>query len=194
MAEILNINDLDLNSSYTYADYLLWKFQERVELIKGKIFRLPTPLTKHQEVSFNMGLVLGVYFENKPCRVFSAPFDVRLTTKDKKNNEVTTVIQPDLCVICDTGKLDKKGCVGAPDLVVEVLSPGNSKKELKIKYGLYEENGVKEYWIIDPSREDLQVFSLENGKFSFKGTFFDDDEINSSLFPELKIDLKRVFR
>ncbi|MDO5616062.1 MAG: Uma2 family endonuclease [Cruoricaptor ignavus] len=194
MPEVLNINDLDINGRYTYADYLLWKFQERLELIKGRIFKMsPAPSRKHQDISGRLHIFVGNYFLNRPCKLYSAPFDVRLTTKDKKNNEVTTVVQPDLCVICNPEKLDDKGCVGAPDLIIEILSPGNSKKEMNIKYDLYEENGVLEYWIVSPEYEYIQKFALINGKFELKG-IYTDGEISPYIFPELKIKLEDVFK
>ncbi|MDO5615811.1 MAG: Uma2 family endonuclease [Cruoricaptor ignavus] len=196
MSEILNINQLDPNGSYTYADYLLWKFQERLELIKGKILKMsPAPSLKHQVVSGNLYLSFGKYLEGKTCKIISAPFDVRLTTKDKKNNEVTTVVQPDLCVICDLEKLDDKGCVGSPDLIIEILSPGNSKKEIKIKYELYEESGVREYWIVKPEYEEIAQYVLENGKYYLKNTFVDTEtEISPEIFPELKINVGSIFK
>ncbi|MGP2570583.1 Uma2 family endonuclease [Ornithobacterium rhinotracheale] len=193
--EITNINQLDPNGSYTYADYLLWKFQERVELIKGKIFRMsPAPARIHQDISMNLSLDLGNYFRHKSCKLYSAPFDVRLTTKDKKNNEVTTVVQPDLCVICDPAKLDERGCVGAPDLVIEILSPGNTKNEVQIKYELYQESGIAEYWVVRPVYEEIQVFVLEQGKYNLAHTYTGSDILHSPQFPELAVDLSEVFK
>lgn len=193
--EITDINQLDLNGNYTYADYLRWKFQERLELIKGKIFKMsPAPAVNHQRISMNLSLDLGNYFRNKKCELFTAPFDVRLTTKDKENKEVTTVVQPDLCVICDPEKLDEKGCVGSPDLIVEILSPGNTKKEMKIKYELYEENGVTEYWVVRPYDKTLQIYFLRDGKYIGLAPLTDDDIATSEQFPELKVDLSEVFK
>ncbi|MRJ11371.1 Uma2 family endonuclease [Ornithobacterium rhinotracheale] len=193
--EIKDINQLDLNRTYTYADYLMWKFQERLELIKGRVFKMsPAPAVKHQKISMNLSGEMYPYFKNKKCELFTAPFDVRLTTKNKKNNEITTVVQPDLCVICDPEKLDEKGCIGSPDLIVEILSPGNSKKEMQIKYELYEESGVTEYWVVRSTYEEIQVFVLNNGKYELKGIFIADDILTSFKFPDLKIDLKEVFK
>ncbi len=194
MDYIHNINQLDFSKVYTYADYLLWKFEERVELLKGKIFEMsPAPSTKHQEVSFNLGLELGIFFKNQPCKVFSAPFDVRLETKGKKDEEIITVVQPDLCVVCDKNKLDEKGCIGAPDLVVEILSPGNSKKEIKNKFELYEQAGVKEYWLVHPLEENVTIFILKNGEYVGVKPVV-DDYITSHLFQNLKIHTDEVFK
>ncbi|QAR31288.1 Uma2 family endonuclease [Ornithobacterium rhinotracheale] len=193
--EITDINQLDLNGTYTYADYLMWKFQDRLELIKGKIFKMsPAPAVNHQRISMSLSLDLGNYFRNKKCELFFAPFDVRLTTKDKKNKEVITVVQPDLCVICDPEKLDERGCVGSPDLIVEILSPGNTKKEMKIKYELYEENGVTEYWVVRPYDKTLQIYVLQNGKYIGLAPLTDEDIATSEQFPELKVDLSEVFK
>ena len=152
---------------YTYADYLKWKFEERRELFRGKIFKLSAPNTRHQIVSMKLRLRSGGFLEKHPCFVFVAPFDVRLPVKNrKKDNEITTVVQPDLGIVCDRSKIDQRGCCGAPDLVVEILSPGNSQKEVQLKFELYEEAGVTEYWIINPVEENIVAFILnEDGKF-----------------------------
>lgn len=194
METITDINQLDLNKVYSYADYLLWKFEERVELFKGKIYKMsPAPNLKHQTVSMNLTGEMYNIFKTHPCRFFSAPFDVRLPKKGKEDQEVFTVVQPDLCVVCDENKLDKRGCIGAPDLVIEILSPGNSKKEMKQKYELYEEAGVQEYWVVHPEEENITIFSLQNGKYiGLKPVV--DDFINSPLFPQLKIHTDEVFR
>lgn len=194
METITDINQLDLNKVYSYADYLLWKFEERVELFKGKIYKMsPAPNLKHQTVSMNLTGEMYNIFKTHPCRFFSAPFDVRLPKKGKEDQEVFTVVQPDLCVVCDENKLDQRGCIGAPDLVIEILSPGNSKKEMKQKYELYEEAGVQEYWVVHPEDENITIFSLQNGKYiGLKPVV--DDFINSPLFPQLKIHTDEVFR
>ncbi len=195
MSEVLKFEDLNLEGTYTYADYLLWKFQERLELIKGKIFKMsPAPSRKHQKISFNITGIFYNYFQNKSCEVYSAPFDVRLTTKDKNDNEISTVVQPDLCVVCDPEKLDDRGCVGAPDFIIEILSPGNSSKEMRIKYDLYEECGVREYWIVRPEYEEISQYVLEEGKYVLKATFTGiEEEITPYIFPDLKIIWADIF-
>jgi len=126
---------------YTYADYLRWTIEERLELIKGKIFKMsPTPSSAHQRVSQWLNKELLIFLDGKTCEVFTAPFDVRLPKKSKRDEDIVTVVQPDLCVVCDPSKIDKRGCIGAPDIVVEVLSPSNNRKELKNKYEVYEES------------------------------------------------------
>jgi len=197
---ITSLSQLDLNKHYTYADYLLWQFKERVELLKGHILPMAAPNVKHQRISFNLSMELGMYFKNKQCDVFTAPFDVRLLLpKSKiKGNKIDTVIQPDLCVVCDEDKLDTQGCVGAPDLVVEILSPGNSKKEMKNKFELYQEAGVLEYWVIDPEHNLAFAYHLDNTTNKFvSGTTFaaltDEDALTSKVFEGLEIALKDVF-
>lgn len=194
MEKITDINQLDLNKIYSYADYLLWKFEERIELIKGRIFKMsPAPSRKHQDISMNLIGEMIPIFKGQKCKMYTAPFDVRFPKESTDNKTIYTVVQPDICIICDENKLDDKGCIGAPDLIVEILSPGNSKKELKNKFELYEEYGVKEYWIVNPLDEVVYVHTLENGKY--KGAFpITDNYIHSEVFPEVKIHTDEVFK
>jgi Uma2 family endonuclease len=140
MTKVTQLSQLDLTASYSYADYITWQLNEAVELIKGKIQLIsPAPNVRHQRLSIYLSSRLFYYFDNKDCQVFSAPFDVRLYDRTKSllaNKEITTVVQPDICVICDSGKMDEQGCNGAPDWIIEILSKGNSKKEVKIKHAL----------------------------------------------------------
>jgi Uma2 family endonuclease len=193
---ITSLDQLDLSKRYSYADYFRWKFEERVELIKGFIYKMsPAPAPSHQKVSLQLTLEFGNFFKKEKCNVFSAPFDVRLSDSKKQINDqlVYTVVQPDICVICDPEKIDSRGCVGAPDLIIEILSPGNSKKEMGVKFDLYEENGVKEYWIVEPSEKVIYVYVLQDGKFIGLKPFIEDDEISPVLFPELSFQVKGVF-
>ncbi len=198
---IKDISELDLNATYSYADYLNWHFEQSVELIKGHIFKMsPAPSRKHQKYSLRLSSKLFNYIElcKNNCELYVAPFDVRLLDKNKSsiaNQDVYTVVQPDLCVICDKSKLDERGCIGAPDLIIEILSPGNSKKEMKIKYELYQEAGVKEYWIVFPSEFVLQQFVLdENEKYFLKNSFTEDEKFFADIFPELEVDLGEIFK
>jgi Uma2 family endonuclease len=193
---ITSLDQLDPNGTYTYADYLTWKFEDRVELIKGKIYSIVSPWRKHQDVSREICGAFYPYFKQKEIEFYAAPFDVRLydTRKSvKASRPIYSVIQPDVCVICDQNKLDDKGCLGAPDLIVEILSPGNSKKEMINKYNLYEENGVREYWIVSPDSEMVtQLVLQKNGKYAPPRYFFSDDSMPSAIFPDLIIDLGKV--
>jgi len=193
---VTSIGQLDFSKRYSYADYFKWKFQERVELIKGYIYKMsPAPAPSHQRVAFKIGLEFGNFFKQKSCQVFPAPFDVRLLNSKKQTGDehVFTVVQPDLCVICDPEKIDSRGCVGAPDLVIEILSPGNSKKEMGIKFDLYEENGVKEYWLVEPGDKVIYMYVLQKGRFIGLRPFTEDDEVHSALFSGLKFPVKEVF-
>ena len=190
---ITNIDQLDLvNGIYTYADYLMWKIKDRVEILKGKIFKMsPAPAISHQSISFNLSGLLFMYFYNKPCKVFASPFDVVLKNKNGKED---TVVQPDLCVVCDPEKLaDGKRCQGAPDLIIEILSPGNSKKEMLNKYELYEEAGVREYWLVHPQDEYVIINVLENNQYRALPPFV-DKEVTSVIFPDLSLQTEDIFR
>ena len=193
---INNINQLDLKGNYTYADYLLWHFKERVEIIKGKIFKMsPAPTRNHQQVSLKLTREFDKIFINHSCELYVAPFDVRLINfkKSTSDKQIITVVQPDLCVVCDLNKLDEKGCLGAPNLIIEILSKGNSKKDLTIKFDLYEENGVQEYWIVNPSEKDVHIYTLQNGKYIGSRPFIMETEIQSPTFPELKFEVDKIF-
>lgn len=193
---ITSLSQLDLSKQYTYSDYVLWRFQERVELLKGWILPMSAPNAVHQTISYNLSGLFWVHLKKKKCQAFAAPFDVRLPLpKDRvTSKKFDTVVQPDLCVICDTSKINKQGCVGAPDLVVEILSPGNSRKEMRDKYALYEEAGVLEYWIIDPARRSVLTYILENGIFAIGSRpLTDEDVLTSHVFKDMKIDLTEVF-
>ena len=190
----MNFADLDLTKSYTYADYLKWTFEERVELIKGRIFAMiPATNRAHQDISGEIFYKFKTFLENKDCRVYIAPFDVRLARKSKEDKDIITVLQPDVCVICDLSILDDKGCAGAPDLVIETLSPGTSCREVKNKYEIYEESGVKEYWIVDPIRQTLQVNVLQDGRYMPMRTLTMGDIVTTSVLPGFSLDLEDLF-
>jgi len=179
---------------YSYADYLTWDIDGMVELIKGKVFKqVAAPRRKHQEIVLLLGSMLLNFLTKSTCKVFVAPFDVRLPSFSQENEEIFTVVQPDICVVCDQNKLDDAGCIGAPDLVVEVLSPGNNKKELKNKYEVYQESGVKEYWVIQPEMENLTVYTLKEGKYVASRLFTRGDVVKSSCIEGFELDLEDVF-
>lgn len=190
---ITDISQLDLNKTYSYADYLTWKFKERVEIIKGRLVKMsPAPNRRHQELSVKLTLKLGNHIQGSPCMLYPAPFDVRLPVP--KGDKAYTVVQPDLCVVCDKSKLDEQGCNGAPELVVEILSPGNAPKEMQLKYEVYEEAGVKEYWIVDPERQAISPYVMnEEGIFIGLQPRLPGSKITSKLFPDLEIEVADVF-
>lgn len=200
MPKITHLAQLDLSASYSYADYLTWQLNEGIELIKGKISLMaPAPNVKHQRLSIYLSSHLFYFFDKKTCQVFDAPFDVRLYDRNKSilaNKEITTVVQPDICVICDNSKLDEQGCNGAPDWIIEILSKGNSQKEVKTKHTLYAESGVKEYWLVFPYEEVIQQYVLndDSGHYQLANNFAGDDMASPYLFPELTIDLTDLFK
>jgi len=193
-----SIDELDLSEIYTYADYYSWRFEERVELIKGKIFKMgDAPGGNHQLISGNIAGELHQFLKGKKAHVFMAPFDIRLVRNEVADEDVTTVVQPYISVICDTIKLsDQRSCLGAPDIIVEVLSPGNNKKEIKTKYELYEEFGVKEYWLVYPDEQSLIQYVLtDEGKFAHAGRpLTGGDKLSTSILPGFELALDDVFR
>ena len=190
-----DISVLEPEATYSYADYLKWSFEERVELIKGKLFKMsPAPGRGHQEVNRNLIIELGGFLKGKSCKVYGAPFDVRFPQKiDSSNSETYTVVQPDLCVVCDPEKLDDAGCKGAPDLIVEILSPSTSKKDLNEKFRLYEESGVNEYWVVYPAEKIIEIFYLVKGRYSRSQKYVDNDLVNSNVLDGLNLSIKDVF-
>jgi len=190
--------NLDPNKRYTYADYLTWMDDVRRELYDGFIRLMsPAPSRKHQDLSVILTLKFGNFLIHKNCKLYHAPSDVRFP-KDKKNKDdkqVYTVLQPDLFVVCDLSKLDDRGCIGAPDLIIEIISPKNPKRDLKDKFEIYQEHGVREYWIVNPNDENVNVFVLgDDGKFHLTGMYAEDDKIPVHIFNgDLQVDLTEVF-
>jgi Uma2 family endonuclease len=189
---------LDLNKRYTYADYLTWMDDVRRELHDGFIkLMTPAPSRKHQELSVILTLKFGNFLVNKNCKLYHAPSDVRFPNdkKNKDDKQVYTVLQPDLFVVCDLSKLDERGCLGAPDLIIEIVSPKNPKRDLKDKFDIYQQHGVREYWIVNPNDENVNVFVLdEKGKYQLVGMYAEDDKIPVNIFNgDLKVDLTEVF-
>jgi len=189
----MELAQVNLNSLYTYADYLRWTFEERVELIKGKIFPMSAPNRMHQELSIYLSSKLYLHMEGSSCNVYAAPFDVRLPRKSKDDKDILTVLQPDICVVCDTSKLDFKGCLGAPELIVEILSPSNNVAEFKHKYEVYEEAGVLEYWLVSPQDKTFLVYTLVDSKFVPTRTMVTGDVVHSSVLPGFTLHLADMF-
>lgn len=178
---------------FSYADYQNWPNDERFELIDGVIYNMNAPMRFHQEICMELYRQLANFFLNKICKVYPAPFDVRLPKKSKNEKEIFDVVQPDASVICDPKKLDDKGCLGAPDLIIEVLSSSTSSRDHITKRALYERVGVKEYWLVDPDGRIVMAYKLINGLYQKPEIYNDEARISSVLFPELEIDLKTVF-
>ena len=198
MNKITDISQLDLSKQYSYADYLTWQFTDRVELLKGWVHKMsPAPLRMHQDISRRLVVLIANFIDEEKCKVYDAPFDVRLVKyKGVENKEINTVVQPDICVVCDESKLDDYGCVGAPDFIIEILSKSTMKKDEVDKFQLYEENGVKEYWIVDIFSKVIKVFLLDpkTNKYNLLNYFTEEDEtIAVNTLKGLSIDLKHLF-
>lgn len=194
----MKVEEPDLSGTYSYADYLKWSWEEMTELIRGKIYKMsPSPTSKHQIVVGNLHGLVWNFLRGQKCKVFIAPFDVRLPSSPKKKSdqEITTVVQPDLCVVCDPDKIDDRGCLGAPDWVVEILSNFTSAKDLNEKFAVYEESGVNEYWVIHPQEQTVLVYVLsKSGRFEgILKPYVRTDHISPITLPNLTINLSDVF-
>jgi len=147
------------NRAFTYGDYKTWPDDERWEVIDGIAYNMtPAPSVLHQRILAKLAARIGSQLEGKECEMFIAPFDVRLPEGDQADDDVTSVVQPDISVVCDPAKLDKAGCRGAPDFVIEITSPGTAQKDRIQKKALFERHGVKEYWIINPPDNLLTIY------------------------------------
>lgn len=191
----VKVEEPDYSLTYTYADYLRWQYEERLELIRGKIFKMSGPNTAHQETSGHIFAAFYNFLRKKPCRVYAAPYDIRLPFQNKKKDEeITTVVQPDICVICDESKIEERGCCGAPDLIVEIISPGNTRKDVQVKFDLYAEVGVREYWIVHPKKKILTAHLLGNsGKYENNRIYAEGDRLESYAVPGFGIDVSEIF-
>lgn len=189
---ITDINQLDESRLYTYADYLTWRFEERIELIMGKVFRMsPAPSSEHQRIVSALHGNIYQYVKGKECHVFPAPFDVVLPSP---TGNLDTVVQPDITVVCDRSKITSRGCVGAPDIVVEVVSRGSVRKDLHEKYTLYERCCIKEYWLVLPAERSVVIFTLgDDGNYRTAKPLTIGDKVTSVVLRDLAIDLYEVF-
>lgn len=180
----------------TYGEYLTWNDGQRYEIIEGTVYNMtPAPYRRHQKVFGSLFGQFYTYLREQKCELYAAPFDVRLPEANEQDEEIETVVQPDLTVICDPDKLDKRGCRGAPDLIIEILSPGNEVRDKKIKRGLYEKHRVKEYWIVDYREEIVEIYKLrENNQYGKPYIYTKGDKVYPGLFSgNLEIDLELVF-
>jgi Uma2 family endonuclease len=187
---------LDLTKRYTYADYLTWMDDVRRELIDGFIYMMSAPKRVHVEVSKNIYRCFDYWLSQTECgcEVYYAPFSVRLpkSANDKDSNKIYDVVEPDICVVCDSSKLDEDGCIGAPDLVVEVLSKSTKRKDTSKKLDLYEASGVREYWTVDTKTKIVDVFLLQaNGFYNESESYEKGQKIPVSIFSGFEVDVKK---
>jgi len=180
---------------YTYSDYINWPENQRIELIDGKVYLMTFPSRIHQKTLGKIFYQFANYLKDKSCEVYMAPFDVRFPDENEEDEkDIKNVVQPDIVVVCDETKLDEKGCTGAPDLIVEIISPSTAQKDKLHKFNLYEKHGVKEYWIVEPENKILNVFILqENKRYGRPEIYTQDDKVKVSIFEDLMIDLKDIF-
>jgi Uma2 family endonuclease len=186
---------------YTYADFLEWDEDFRAEIINGVVYEMATPLTLHQRIAARLHIKLANFLAGKTCEAFIAPFGVRLDPKDDKSDD--TVVEPDLVVVCDPSKIDERGCNGAPDLVIEILSPSTSHKDRVTKFNAYLQARVREFWIVYPEDQGIAAHIFDDGKYytraygvnrpSDKEDMRVPEVIPVSVLPGLEIDLKEIF-
>ncbi len=180
---------------HTYADYRQWPEEVRYELIDGFAYAMgPAPTRRHQEVAGEVFRQIADTLEGSPCRPYIAPFDVRLPQADERDDQVDTVVQPDISVICDKAKLDERGCRGAPDWIVEVLSPATAGHDQIVKRALYERVGVREYWLVHPVDRVVSIYLLENGAYGKPVVQELDGTTGVTILPQVVIDWVRVLR
>lgn len=180
---------------YTYADYLEWDTDKRYELIYGEAIMKSSPSSTHQRISRKIFRQIEDFLDGKPCEPFYAPLDVRLFEKEGDSNDyVDTVVQPDIFVVCDQKKIDEYGIKGAPDLIIEILSPSNFRHDRIVKLNLYNEAGVREYWIVDPTNKSVQVFLPDkDGKLWIHEEYYPSDDAKVNILEGCVINLDKVF-
>ncbi len=187
---------LKQQQEFTYGDYLTWPDDERWQIIDGIAYDMsPAPTLDHQYILVELSRQIATYLLNKSCRIFTSPVDVVFFKPDENIKDAKDVVQPDIIIVCDPEKIkNHKRCAGSPDLVIEILSPSTGKLDLKDKFKLYEREGVKEYWIVDPVHKTVHIYILENNKYIRPEVYTEDDKIKVGLFPDLQVDLSLVFR
>ena len=186
MSDPTRVPEYDENSRYTYADYLKWEGLERYQLINGKVFNIPSSSVVHQALLMELSMQFADWLKGKPCQVFAAPLDVRLFPKEDDSDD--TVVQPDLLVVCDKEKLSKGYVNGAPDLVVEIVTPLSTYYEFFLQFHGYLEAGVREYWVIDPEGQKMQVNIYENGHY-ISSVHKGNESVPVNILPGLNITL-----
>ena len=185
------MSNLAEQKRYTYADYAAWKGDIRYEIIDGTAYALAAPSSVHQKISKKIFRQLDHFLIGKTCEVYYAPLAVRLNADDFDD----TVVEPDLLVVCDESKIDIRGIKGAPDLIIEILSPFNAKHDTVRKFRQYQKAGVKEYWIVDPIRKTVEVYVLEksNGRYGVGSVYRDDDIVPVHILDGCEVNLADVF-
>lgn len=195
----MSLPSIKQDKTYTYGDYTTWPDSERWEIINGIAYpmifdMIPAPESRHQDILLELAHQFKGYLKNKTCKVYIAPFDVRMPKGDEKDEDIETVVQPDITVVCDRLKIEKNGYKGVPGLIIEVLSPSTAQKDLIEKLNLYEKAGVKEYWIVHPTDKTVMVFKIaENNKYGRPEIYSENSLIKVGIFESFTVNLKEVF-
>ena len=190
MSEAYELKD---RRKFTYADYKAWELKpgERYELIYGEAYAMSAPYFSHQRIVTMLTGEFYAFLKGKPCQVIPSPFDVRLFYEEDESDD--TVVQPDLVVVCDRKKFGEEGCRGAPDLVVEILSPSNTATEMSRKFKLYQKAGVREYWVVDPETKSLTVHLFQENAAILSHIYGSTGKVPVSILSDFQITLDDVF-
>lgn len=180
---------------YTFADCLTWGENERIEIINGEAIMMAPPSRIHQEISFEISRQIGNYLEGKQCKIYPAPFGVRLFERDgERPEDVDTMVEPDISIVCDRSKLDNHGCKGAPDMVLEVMSPSTQRHDQLVKLAMYQQAGVREYWIVDPMNKTVRVMLLDSSGILQLHEIYDRDGVAKvNVLDGCFVELSKVF-
>ena len=182
------------NQYFTYAEYKHWPDDKRWEIIDGEAYDMsPAPGMTHQRISREFSKQICNFLDENQCEVFIAPFDVFLHQPNESEDQISTIVQPDISIICDNSKLSEKGCTGAPDVIIEIISPSSGARDQIIKMNLYEKYGVKEYWIVHPTDRIVRKYILNNNTYNKPLIFDQNGKPSFTLFPDLQIDLYKIF-
>jgi len=181
---------------YSYAEYMFLDEDFLCEVLDGEIISMsPSPTPKHQDVVDELTAEFKMFLRGKECMAFSSPIDVCLFAEhEMKYEEIKDWVQPDLIVVCDRSKIGEKNIIGAPDLVIEVLSPSTTKNDRLIKYKNYEKAGVREYWIVDPYHMSVEVYELNKNSFDRTGIYLKEDNLNVGILEGFSINLGNIFK
>ena len=190
MSAVRNLHE----EMYTYRRYCdELDDGNRYEIIDGVPYMMAAPFRQHQDILGEIYGRLYNYLQGKKCKAYVSPFDVRLAIYGEVGDDVINVVQPDIMVFCDRNKLDDKGAIAAPDIAIEILSPSSIKNDKYRKFNLYEKAGVKEYWIVDGANEVVEMFKLDDGKFTLNAVLQTEDVITSSVLEGLEIKVSDIF-
>ncbi len=190
----MSLNPID-NKIYTYDDYLNFTDDQPVEIIDGRISAMsPAPSTSHQQLVMEISSEIRNYIRSNkgPCNVFVAPYDVVLKNDDEEIGNSKNIVQPDISIICDKSKITSKCCVGSPDMIVEIISPSNSRDDYVKKLNLYEQFKVKEYWIVNPIKKNILVYILNDKGYEMPDMYTFNDKIKVNIYNDLEIDFKSL--